>query len=1334
MTRRGRQIVQAVVGIGILAACILAARYLTGPAFHERVRAMLVVELERITGGRVELNSLEWKLWRMEFEASGLTIHGLEGPGEMPYLHADRMFVRAKVISMFSREIALSHVLIEQPVLHLVAYPDGKTNQPVPQRRGNNATAQRIIDLAIGHLEIVQGRVWWNDRLVPVDVDARNVSAGMTYLGSDPHYDGEIRADSLRLEIPGVRPVASSAELRFGLFPDKVEVKAFRWNSGKSQVEGSGVIADLQNPKVDVSYKASLDVGDVGVLLNNPPLRSGRMDLTGQLAYLNGAFSSAGKIVLKDAEWTGTSVRAAGINAGAQFTVSKDRIVIPNIFGTAFGGVITGNAEIRNWRVEKPAKRGVKTVVREGSADLKLTRVQLAQFVPAVSSRTMPLKRLKPAGAAGGTLQLRWTGSPARTEARLDLDVAPPANPAPNQLPITARLLATYKSDAQTLEVARLNLATRATRLDATGMLGSTSANLRVALNTSDLAEIAPAFSLLGESSLPADVHGHASFNGTLSGKLASPVLAGHVEANNFDSIVSVPTGFLEARSPAKPARIHWDLLHAEIHYSGTQFSAQHATLRRGATQLDFDVSANLVNGRFEPNSPFTLRAKVLNAELADLEAMLGRHDPLTARFVLDVNLAGTMNTLRGDGHLQASDLKIGPEPFQALRANLRFAGREVQLNDAVLRHNGAQATGSLAYTPSSRNFRFNLHGADFDLEQFKQLRSEKFKPGGLATFTVSGSGTTEAPVLNGSARIARLVVNGEQVGDLNAEAVTRGTDLQLSARAHFQGAELNVEGVARLRGDWPANLRIRFADFNIDPLLRAYLRGRVTGHSSMDGFVYLKGPLRHPGDLNITGTVDQLSAEVEKMRIASDGPIRFSMANQVFTLERLHLVAEGTDLTAAGTVQTGGTHELNLRADGHVNMKMLQTLNPDITSYGRTDVAVSVGGVLSKPDVTGQIRIQDAGISFIDLPNGLNHVNGILVFNENRLRVRSLTAQTGGGTLDLGGFISYSNGLMFNLTAKSTDIRLRYPAGISSVASADLRFAGSTQDSRLSGDVVITKFALNSRFDFAQYLIAAKQPQSMPQPTSPLNNLHLDVHITSATELRVETTSARLSGNVDLRLRGTAAHPIVLGRVNVLDGNVSINGTKYHIERGDVTFANPTRIEPVVNMEATARIRDYDISLGIHGEPPDRLASTYRSDPPLPTADIIALLALGRTKQESVLGTEPTENYTQTASNAILGEALTQSVSSRSQKLFGLSRIKIDPQAGGPESNPNARATIEQQVSDKVTLTFITNLSQSSQQIVQVEYNVNRNLTIIAIRDQNGVVSFDVRYRQRKR
>jgi translocation and assembly module TamB len=96
----------------------------------------------------------------------------------------------------------------------------------------------------------------------------------------------------------------------------------------------------------------------------------------------------------------------------------------------------------------------------------------------------------------------------------------------------------------------------------------------------------------------------------------------------------------------------------------------------------------------------------------------------------------------------------------------------------------------------------------------------------------------------------------------------------------------------------------------------------------------------------------------------------------------------------------------------------------------------------------------------------------------------------------------------------------------------------------------------------------------------------------------------------------------------------------------------------------------------------------------------------------------------------------LNATVSSRVQNLFGGSRIKIDPQGLSTETTTahGPQVTIEQQVTNQLTVTYSTNVSQSSQQIIQMEYNVSRNLSIVALRDQNGIVSFDVRIRQRKK
>ena len=331
-----------------------------------------------------------------------------------------------------------------------------------------------------------------------------------------------------------------------------------------------------------------------------------------------------------------------------------------------------------------------------------------------------------------------------------------------------------------------------------------------------------------------------------------------------------------------------------------------------------------------------------------------------------------------------------------------------------------------------------------------------------------------------------------------------------------------------------------------------------------------------------------------------------------------------------------------------------------------------------------------------------------------------------------------FNQQINFNLTAVGKEVRLRYPPGVSSTANAELHWVGNRSASTVSGEILVTKLAVTPGFDFGSYLERSRQSVALAPANSPLYNVKLDVAVSTAPELQMKTAVARLSGDADLHLRGSVARPSVLGRADILEGDATFNGIKFRLERGDITFANPVAIEPQVNLQATTHVRNYDLDVTVTGTP-DRLTVNYRSEPPLPKSDIIALLALGRTSQESEQlqqqsGQTP---FTDEATALIINQAINQTVSSRLQKLFGVSRIKIDPQGLTTETNPTARGpqvTIEQQFANNVSLTYSTNVSQSSQQIIQGEYYFTRNISAVGTRDQNGVVSFDVRIRRRKK
>ncbi len=1332
---RRKRLILASFGLCLLALVIAGTTYLSSPQFQEEMRRAVIARLEQATGGRAELKSFRWNLANLEFVAEGLTIHGLEGPGQEPYFHADRLQARARIISLLSARVGLRMLTVEHPVVHLIVYPDGTTNQPTPQTPRRGSEVGQLFDLSIEHLELHNGALMVNQRRWPLEISANQVDLAMRFHPQLSRYEGQLAIGPVgKFEVGGVSlnygrlaPIEATAQAQFTISRNELTLQSLRWHSKDSSFAASGELQDFVHPTIQIKFEGTVLAAALGTIAGVPEIRSGHAQLRGEASYKAGQVASAGKLVLDNVQYRDRDLDIPHVSGSATYTLTNDQLKLGEIDWRAFGGSVRGTAELGDGIARPGAARRP-----HGSANLRVEGLQLTELA-AASSRAKPLLQINPAGTVSGTVSARWSGSLRNGDVVVEVNVSPPAQAMPDQIPIRGTMRMAYLGTRGMLDIADLTLASRGTRVTAGGTLGSTQAPLRLSINSSDLSEIQAMMTALGYARLPLRLKGTASFIGSVSGPLSALATAGHLHAANFDYLLpSSSSPQLKTVAAVAPV-LHFDSFDVDIRHTPQAVEFSHGVLIRGKSRAEFDGRAALSQGMLTDSSPFSLRLNLSDAEFTDLESLAGFSYPITGRVSLDLAANGTRQHLRGSGHLRSTGGTIYGEPFKQLRADIRLAGKEVQLINLWVAHNGAHVSGMIAYDPSSRAMRLDLRGTDFDLSKFQRLQTQKFTLGGIANFHLQGSGTEEAPAINADLHIRGVMLSGEQAGDFDATAITRGPDMHLTARSHFQSAELAVDGDVRLRNDFPASIRLRFAHLDIDPVIRAYAQGLITGHSQIAGSVDLRGPLRRPKDLTIDGQVDQFSAEVESVRLGSDGPVPFKLRNQVFTLDHLHLVGDGTDMVTGGTADLGDGRELNFRVDGSLNLTLLRTFDRDLRADGATQINAQVGGTLSQPSIRGRMQIRNGNVSYVDWPNGLSNINGTLVFNEDRLRVQSLTAQTGGGTLTLGGFIAYSNGLNFNLTMNGKDIRLRYPPGVSAYADADLSLTGSPQSSLLAGRVKVTKFGLTPQFDLGLYLARSRQPAMLPPPDSPLYKLHFDVSIVSTPELQVQTSLARISGNADLRLRGTAARPQLLGRVDIAEGDVSISGTKYHVERGEIVFKNPTRIEPVLNLDATARVRDYDITLGLHG-PVDKLSLTYRSDPPLPEGDIIALLALGRTREEAVVTPAAEQTMTTTTSNAILGQALNAATSSRMQKLFGISRVKIDPEAGGPENNPNARVTIEQQVSDQVTLTFISNLSQSAQQIVQVEYQVNRRFSVVAVRDQNGVLSFDIKYRQRRR
>ncbi len=318
------------------------------------------------------------------------------------------------------------------------------------------------------------------------------------------------------------------------------------------------------------------------------------------------------------------------------------------------------------------------------------------------------------------------------------------------------------------------------------------------------------------------------------------------------------------------------------------------------------------------------------------------------------------------------------------------------------------------------------------------------------------------------------------------------------------------------------------------------------------------------------------------------------------------------------------------------------------------------------------------------------------------------------------------------DFTATGKDIRVRY-SGISATADTTLHLQGSQTNMLLSGNVQITRFIIGPNVDFASFAAVAGASVP-PDPTAPSSHVRLDIHIFSAPQLDFQNSYAQLAGSVDLRIRGTLAQPAILGRINVTDGTATFAGTTYRLQHGEIFFTNPVIIQPIIDIDATTRVEEYDVTIGLHGNI-SQLTPTFRSEPPLPQADVISLLALGRTQEEQALYSQQEQSIGVTRPRTRCWEARSmQRSAARVQKLFGGGSVKIDPTYVGTVGSSSARITVQQNISRNVQVTYATNVNATAQQLIQAQVDITQSLSVLAVRDESGVFSMVLKVHKRYR
>ena len=965
-----------------------------------------------------------------------------------------------------------------------------------------------------------------------------------------------------------------------------------------------------------------------------------------------------------------------------------------------------------------------------------------------------PFKRVGVDAVLNGPATATWSHGDVNSlavQALLSLNA--PNLTADGEAPATGMIDATYTQRDGGVDVRRLELNLPSSNVQAHGHLGAfpltSPTSLAIDVDSRNLAEFDTVLRALGlahegksgAAALPVALHGEGQVHGQWTGSLISPHLSGTLKATQIG--IEIPAA---KDSGKQPQWIQWDSIEANGSYDAERIAILNSHFVRGAAELTMEGTITAVDNpampsdstthhkphgqagvnakpEFDANSLLQARIHANKVAIADLLPLVGANVPVTGTLDGQFDMNGPLHSPGGSGWLQLTNAVAYDEPIAHARAEGTLANKQLHVSTFTLQAPAGIIAGSGSYDLNSGQFNAEAHGSALELAKVKHLQAQSDSFKGRLTFTASASGTKDQPSVEARADLTELALEDKSLGAAHLTAHTVNGVMQYDLTSNTETATLQAHGETELHGDFVTQAQVRFSRFNIGAVLKMAHVESISAESSLGGTATISGPLRRPEEMHGDLRVQQAAVTVAGVHLNSVGDIHAVLGSSRVELDPVHIQGDQTDMRMNGTLELKGDKKLDMAANGSINLRLAETLDKDLTASGTTTFQVEAHGPVANPQLRGRIDFQDGAIALEDIPNGLSHIQGTLEFNQNRLEVRSLSATTGGGQLTLGGYLAYQHGIYADVTATGKGIRIRYPQGVSSQADTSMHLQGTQNSLRLSGNVMITRFSVSQDLDIAALAAQANIAPTVAPPDAPSNHISLDVHIQSSPQLNFQNAFAKLAGFVDLRLRGTVASPSLLGHISITEGSASIAGTQYDLQRGEITFNNPVRIQPLLDLNATARVEDYDITLTLYGTP-DKLNVSYRSDPPLPESDVMALLAVGRRQNSQAIYTQQQIATQNSSTDVLLGGALNATVSSRVQKLFGAGSVKVDPSYLGSLGNSTTRITVEEQLGRYVTLTYATSVDTSSQQLLQAEIAINRHVSLLVERDESGVFS----------
>ncbi|MFQ6084276.1 MAG: translocation/assembly module TamB domain-containing protein [Candidatus Aminicenantia bacterium] len=396
----------------------------------------------------------------------------------------------------------------------------------------------------------------------------------------------------------------------------------------------------------------------------------------------------------------------------------------------------------------------------------------------------------------------------------------------------------------------------------------------------------------------------------------------------------------------------------------------------------------------------------------------------------------------------------------------------------------------------------------------------------------------------------------------------------------------------------------------------------------------------------------------------------------------------------------------------------------------GLINFIVEISGSLKSPEVKAIIDFKGKTLPIPKFAHAFNDFSGLIIFEKNSAQLLSFSAFLGGGKISGFGKASLDksgNIDELNIQLSGKKMLLSPMERTRALCDGSLSLIKDKKNLTLKGEFFAHK--LLWRREIEEKITFFSSPyQETESKFSLFDNLNIDLHLKAEKDCWIENSLGRVEGKFDLRILGNINSPSLLGEIIARRGELFFQDRSFNLLEGKVSFFNPlTPSDPYINFKGETFIKDYRVLFSLDGLL-SRLNPELSSSPPLPPEDVLALLTLG----EAFKRTYSYDRSTQLSTTSLLSFKLTEDVKKRAQQLFGIDRFRLDPSLMSSTAETTARLTLGKKVTKGLTIIYSTNLSTHRDDLIFLEWELAKDISVVGIRDEEGRFGLDVKIHKR--